>query len=437
MKKNRKYIKISSEGEIDINSFLIMGGSTKREQENKIGRFGSGLKYSIAVLAKLENNFKVYSGLGEIQFEVEPVSFRDENFNMLTINGHKTNFSTEMGPDWDYYDVIRDIYSNAVDEGLIDFCGAESLEPKQGETHFYIEVTPDMSEFIENIDKYFLRFRNDKPLLYSDKRKISVYRNRRKHLMIYKQGFLIHDDENTPSLFCYDLDGVDITESRKLKHYYAVKYDIAQVLFKEANEDICRIYKNSAKEVEDDGSTKVFEIAELDFDYFTEMSPAWQKAFEGDDIVTKESASFYNSNSYMASSGSRSSIIPHSLASNISGASIRGVIDKNNNPHDFAELGFDSGDYSKVAEMKRINIAFDYNFEVKKVRFRLSGVNVSFASEGGETFVLLSEDIWEDEQFLISRYFEMAIHLSSKSKNKLRSVDYYENVINHLVKKIT
>ena len=59
------YLKISNKGNIDINAFRLMGASTKRGSD-KIGFFGSGLKYGISTLLREGIGLRVFSGIEEI-----------------------------------------------------------------------------------------------------------------------------------------------------------------------------------------------------------------------------------------------------------------------------------------------------------------------------------------------------------------------------------
>ena len=59
---NTIFIKIQNEGEIEKRAFQLIGASTKRDDESKIGFFGSGNKYAIALLLRKNIFFKVYSG---------------------------------------------------------------------------------------------------------------------------------------------------------------------------------------------------------------------------------------------------------------------------------------------------------------------------------------------------------------------------------------
>ena len=60
---------IINAGEIEPEAFTLMGASTKRGDENMIGRFGSGLKYAICYLIRNDIEFKIFSGKQEIIFD--------------------------------------------------------------------------------------------------------------------------------------------------------------------------------------------------------------------------------------------------------------------------------------------------------------------------------------------------------------------------------
>jgi len=57
-----KYLKIQSKGEIETEALSLMGASTKKEDFNTIGKYGSGGKYSISSLIRNGIDFKIFSG---------------------------------------------------------------------------------------------------------------------------------------------------------------------------------------------------------------------------------------------------------------------------------------------------------------------------------------------------------------------------------------
>lgn len=159
------YLKISSKGEIEPESFRLIGASTKRDDDESIGIFGSGLKYSIAYLLRNKINFWVFSGTREVKFETKTANFRGKQFEQIYIDGEATSFTTDLGYDWELWWSIREIYCNAIDEGGYSCEETASFDSTEGETAFYIEVNKGVKEILDNWGRYFAEGRKD--LLYS------------------------------------------------------------------------------------------------------------------------------------------------------------------------------------------------------------------------------------------------------------------------------
>ena len=70
-------ILIENKNEIDVESLILMGGSSKTKKEGFIGKWGSGWKYAIATLLRNNVNFKVFSGIKEVKIETQTINFRD------------------------------------------------------------------------------------------------------------------------------------------------------------------------------------------------------------------------------------------------------------------------------------------------------------------------------------------------------------------------
>lgn len=415
---SHEYLVIRSTGEIDVKSFLIMGGSTKRGDASKIGRFGSGLKYAIASLLKKENNFIVYSGLERVEFETHREVFRDQEFDIISVNGEKTNFSTDMGPDWDYFSIVRDIYSNAVDEGIIDFRTTSDTTPKLDQTHFYIEITEDMMDMLENIHLYFSDFRTD-CILEKDGKKVYTSPG---HLVVYKSGFKVLEDKDKPSIFNYDFDDLEINESRNLKSYYSFQWDCARFLLKNANEKITSMMLEYSNQIPDTGETRVFEF-NIDWDvYASDLSKEWEKAFKEKQIVTREATRFYSEND-VDFHYERRSVVPHSLGKRFSSFTPVSGISSSFKPHDYIEVDMNSNDLENLLLLSELCLRLDIekDFDIKKVKFGNSSINISYV-KGIKSYILISEDKWSDRMELcamfmkaLPTYLDKEISLDSKA----------------------
>lgn len=227
---NNKYLKISSKGIIDINGFILLGASSKRNDSGKIGMFGSGLKYSIAFLLRSKIPFVVFSGEEKIEFTTTTVQFRDQEFEQIHINGEKTSMTTAMGVDWSYWSSVREIYSNSIDEGeekieVVD----DNIEFDSNKTIFYIELTSEVQEILTEWNNYFSNERKD--LLYCDKDMNQIYSGN-DSTIVYRKGIQCRFIEKQRSVFHYDLTFVEINESRIVKDDWTFKWNLGKFLQK-------------------------------------------------------------------------------------------------------------------------------------------------------------------------------------------------------------
>ena len=148
------YMEFSNKGEVEINAFKLLGASTKRGQNGKIGFFGTGLKYAIALMLREDIKFKVYVGTKEVKLGVRKTAFGGTKVGVITVNGEKTSMTTDAGIDWKPWFAIREIYSNALDEG-----GAmelsDTFNPEAGKTKIYVEMSEKLGDVSSNWQSYF------------------------------------------------------------------------------------------------------------------------------------------------------------------------------------------------------------------------------------------------------------------------------------------
>src|ERR1700748_2485985 len=112
-----KYLKISNDGILDIRLIALMGGTTKANNQFKIGQFGTGLKYSLAYLFRNNIDFKIIIDNKEAVLHTETEIIEDENYDIICINNQRTSITTKMGMDWQAWMIIRELWCNALDAG--------------------------------------------------------------------------------------------------------------------------------------------------------------------------------------------------------------------------------------------------------------------------------------------------------------------------------
>ncbi len=216
------YFKIINKGEIEPEAFTLIGASTKRGDSSKIGFFGSGLKYAIAVLMREEIPFKVYSGSKEIKITVKKSSLRGQSFDVIHINGRPTSLTTSMGITWQAWFAVREIFCNAVDEGNHEIGIAGEPEPIKGNTVFYIGINEKLKQVLNNWDKYFSDKRSD---LVHKAVGVKFFQGGAGSI-VYRKGIQVLSDEKLPSLYHYDCEDLDINESRVLESDYEWKHKV-------------------------------------------------------------------------------------------------------------------------------------------------------------------------------------------------------------------
>lgn len=197
------YLMFQNDGELDVNGLRLMGASTKRDQA-KIGFFGTGNKYALAVLLRAGAQVVIFSGERRVAVEVRDASMRGQQFQEILIDGAATGLTTSMGPKWEVWMAVREFLCNSLDEG--GSVVAEQAAPigQQGKTRILVSL--DVLHPVRlNWDRYFRL--NAKPgLLPKVDSKTRVYR----------RGILIHESDSVSS-FDYECPSVPITEDRNAR----------------------------------------------------------------------------------------------------------------------------------------------------------------------------------------------------------------------------
>ncbi len=293
----KKYILIQNDGEIETNSFELIGASTKRNETGKIGFFGSGLKYSIAYMMRNGIDFKVFSGTNELAFTTMPESLKEQTFDRICINGKPTSYTVTMGPTWkEDWLVLREIYCNALDESSCQLIkSTETVQPSLGKTRIYIELTEKLRSVIDNWDRYFSDERT--PIFTTNKIYTSSFGNEdgasstryqsvkvynKNHGTIYRRG--INVGEKDSMLFDYEMEFVNINEDRTARNMNFISYIFADMVGQMDNEDWLKSILRTAQD-----DSKCSEYASLTYDTPDQkISQKWVQFSKDNMLVARE-----------------------------------------------------------------------------------------------------------------------------------------------------
>ena len=314
-----QYILIQNDGEIETNSFELIGASTKRDEKGKIGFFGSGLKYSIAYMMRKGIDFKIFSGFQELKFSTIPEKLKEKAFDRICINGKPTSYTVTMGPTWtkDWF-VLREIYCNAIDEGTCTLIKSTSdVRPSEGKTRIYVQLTDELKAVIESWDSYFADERE--PLFVSERiytcylgsedgsvytQPVAVYP--KTNGTVYRRGIQVYNSDRL--MYDYGFTNISINEDRTAKHGAAVSYAPLGIFSLFSNEGYIKSVLRSG---EDDKPS--FEYAALSTtDLENEISDKWIRFSQENTLVVKEKSGKYAE--YISDSKNEVFLIPGMFA---------------------------------------------------------------------------------------------------------------------------
>jgi hypothetical protein len=265
-----KYLKIANDGILDIRLVALMGGTTKANDIFKIGQFGTGLKYTLAFLFRNNLHFRIFAGMDEISITLDEEVIREETFEIICINGHRTSITTRMGNEWEAWMIIRELWSNALDEGGADRYVTSNIQGEPEKTSFYIQVDKQIQDVLDQWDKYFIHglapwFENESFAIYpgGDSRRL------------YKNGILIDEEKGKKTMFAYDIKDAALNELREFKGSH--EYSVTNALL-HANERVVEYFLENI--------TEDHYESELSFDWWSmKFSPIWEKVIGNAKII--------------------------------------------------------------------------------------------------------------------------------------------------------
>lgn len=278
------YLMIENAGELDINSLVLIGASTKRDDSTKLGFFGSGNKYALATLLGKGVNFHIFSGEEEVIVNTEDTEFRGVKFKKIIIDGHATSLTTDMGPQWEEWMAVREWVANSIDEGGHTIISdTPNVSGRAGFTRFYIEHVPAIKEVIDRWNNYFTFDREDTVYKSGDD-KIYAQSDPHEMLNLYRKGIRCYVAKGTKSLYQYDISTFKINESRLIDDMWGAGKEVMRLLNETSDVKVLQnILRNAAK----DG------YWERDFSWrygLYKMSATWLEAINNHCIICEDVA---------------------------------------------------------------------------------------------------------------------------------------------------
>lgn len=236
------YVLIQNRGELPIWGMRLLGLSNKSPEQ--IGKFGTGLKESIALLARMDNLPIIYSGTCRIDFAVKEengppeihFNLSEEKHPFYNDQWYGLGIHPDFGKaDWDDpWMVFRELICNALDESgkddlYHDVCSDDPVGV-EGATRIYIPLKGDVLRAYSDVqDKILLLSHYEIVEEVSDKERV-IKKRREPNLQVFHRGIWVQEGTK-PSMWDYDLDDVKLNESRSAD-WYNVNFELARVILK-------------------------------------------------------------------------------------------------------------------------------------------------------------------------------------------------------------
>lgn len=216
-------------GLIDMSAVRTMGVNVKAE--GSFGRFGTGLKFSLAVILRNGGAITIYRGEQQHDVASKPVEIRGEPFDLVTIDGDEIGIATTLGRDWEPWMVLRELACNAMDEGGT-FYRDDDDNGSMGHDETVITVDwPALDEAYDDRGNLFLD-RSEEPFI-SDQGKFEAWK--RPSQFVYYRGIRAYK-LHKQSMLTYNITAEQtLTEDRTLIGTYSLDQMIKEYMVKKAD----------------------------------------------------------------------------------------------------------------------------------------------------------------------------------------------------------
>lgn len=294
-----RYTNFLTQTPFDINCLTVHGVSSKPYSDNPIGKFGTGLKYAIAIILREGGRITLYDDTHRdtYTFSTTDVTFRGNEFRQVTCK-HNSRiksvwksiylpFTLDLGKEWVMWQAFRELYANTLDEGGYVVLG-EMKDIPEGYTCITVD-SPIFAQIAQQKVNIFPDFKAEEALARTDD--IQIYSGGSNH--IYFRGMRAYDLDK-PAIFTYNVinQDVDLTEDRTIKNIYAIRNYIERAISRGDNENVIKALITPEKEHWE---------SELNFNYTFGHSETFEKVSKAERANSRLNPSVrYHYDTYVA-----------------------------------------------------------------------------------------------------------------------------------------
>jgi len=243
------YVRIANESG-DVNRLFLekLGISTKRDNEDTIGQFGSGSKF--APIAALRRNWSWLNagndadGAYRMNYEIEESDDISEVFFVYNNGTRKpSSYTAEAGVlSWeDSFQIVREALANAIDEFVengsrwwwelvdepLDEDGIFSVFIRDEETW---NPPPEVMNVLENFDEYFSINREK---VFSTSIASIFDRSNSPDGLIFHKGVRVHEfceEDFGPMIWDYQFNSITLNEERRVRDAHVLGAKVGDII---------------------------------------------------------------------------------------------------------------------------------------------------------------------------------------------------------------
>jgi len=288
-------------GILDLRSVTIMGINAKPNSSNPIGYFGTGFKYALAVCARI--GAKVVITIDDMDYvlRTRKTDFRGKDFDEVYLeynDGDPGNkivvlpFTSELGKNWKPWMVVRELGSNARDEGG-DF-GIRPDEAYGNGTIITVEH-PDVYNAAITPNEVFLSDATKQRMLNRGEGDHVIEIYPRVNNYIYYRGIRVSEMQKSSRFTFNIMTNTTLTEDRTLRDTFYMGYYLGTVIQQHStNEELIQdcVWQAGLEEVEK------FEYTSITFEEYTQPSATFMSVCGGivadRGLLTKQAHRLYH-----------------------------------------------------------------------------------------------------------------------------------------------
>lgn len=249
--------------QIDPKSWSMIGVSSKPNSTNPIGRFGTGLKYAIAISLRLGWKIKItnyFNSVPEVHvFSLTKDTFRGQEIDVIYDNDKQLPFTSHYGAHWEPWTVLRELYCNTLDEN-----GFMAFKPDVPENGSIIEVeSDDFYELAQSHGEYFLFHDSHKSDIIHEYPSLEILKGKYAG-RIYLKGIYVGTMKNCRYGYNF-LKQINLTEDRTIRDEWSIGFDIATIISRGAVSEAIKTWMLSVGTQEDTFHFPGFQLWNQDF----------------------------------------------------------------------------------------------------------------------------------------------------------------------------